>query len=167
MYQNVQTDRINSIKDPTTQEAYMRYTDAAAPAAQWKTKQYLFQIRDGERRVELLNRRIRMRDSIDETDDLYTELARAKQEVKDVTVTVTDYIGRLEDVNQQMVLVKRYVDRLSWKQIAADMNMSVRAVQKLHGRALPLIRVMLEELERMTDESNFNKSRKTGTDQEV
>lgn len=111
----------------------------------WKVKAYLFRIREAERRVELIERRRDMREDAGlNTDELRRELAQAEQDAKNVAVEVTDMISRLADVNQQMVMTKRYVDNLPWERIAFDMNMSVRAVQKLHGRALPLLQEMVE-----------------------
>ena len=40
-------------------------------------------------------------------------------------------------------MMKRYVDLKSWEEIAADMNIGVREVQKLHGRALPFLDELL------------------------
>ena len=112
----------------------------------WKVKAYLFRIREAERKVELLVRRMDMREDAGfNTDELRRELALAEQDAKSVAVEVTDMISRLADVNQQMVMTKRYVDNLTWERIAFDMNMPVRAVQKLHGRALPLLLEMVED----------------------
>lgn len=111
----------------------------------WKTKKYLFQIRETDRKVELLERRIGMREDADlNADDLRRELSETEQDAKAVTIEVTDMISRLPDVNQQMVITKRYLDNLAWERIASDMDMPVRAVQKLHGRALPLLQEMIE-----------------------
>ena len=49
----------------------------------------------------------------------------------------------LEDVNQQMVITKRYLDGETWEQIAVDMDMALRSVHKLHGQALPILELML------------------------
>lgn len=111
----------------------------------WKTKKYLFQIRETDRKAELLERRIGMREDADlNADDLRRELSETEQDAKAVTIEVTDMISRLPDVNQQMVITKRYLDNLAWERIASDMDMPVRAVQKLHGRALPLLQEMIE-----------------------
>lgn len=111
----------------------------------WKTKKYLFQIRETDRKAELLERRIGMREDADlNADDLRRELSETEQDAKAVTIEVTDMISSLPDVNQQMVITKRYLDNLAWERIASDMDMPVRAVQKLHGRALPLLQEMIE-----------------------
>lgn len=106
----------------------------------WKTKSFLFKVREQRRQVELIRRRADLCD----TDELQRELAGAEQALKSVTIEVMELIGRLPDINQQMVITKRYVDMLTWDDIAGDMNMSVRAVQKYHGRALPLLQEIIE-----------------------
>lgn len=115
------------------------------------TKQYLYRIRDGERRTCLLQRRAELLDAItnpDEElthyrDEVHQKLSQAEQDMKRVRVEVMELIGQLPSVNQQMVMIKRYVDRKTWEETAADMDMSVRAVQVLHGRALPKLKQML------------------------
>ena len=85
----------------------------------WKVKAYLFRIREAERRVELLERRMDMRENAGlNTDELRRELTLAEQDAKNVAVEVTDVISRLANVNQQMVMTKRYVDNLPWERIA-------------------------------------------------
>ena len=105
------------------------------------TKKWLFRIRDAKHRVEMLERRI----SLGGSDGLQKQLAEAEQELKDVTSEVMDKISLLPDVNRQMVMAKRYVDLLPWEAIASDMSMSVRTVQKIHGRALPLMEEISKE----------------------
>ena len=116
----------------------------------WRTKEYLFQVRDGKRKVSLLERRIAMRENAEPTSpdivpvsDLQMQLFAAQEELKFVTMVVTDMVGMLEDVNQQMVITKRYLDGETWEQIAVDMDMALRSVHKLHGQALPILELML------------------------
>lgn len=118
----------------------------------WKTKAYLFRVREAKRKAELLERRIEMREEAEvNTDELRMQLAEAKRDAKAVTIAVTDMIGRLADVNQQMVITKRYLDSMDWEKIASDMDMTVRGVQKLHGRALPLLQEMIEDEEHWSE----------------
>lgn len=113
----------------------------------WRVKKYLYQVQDAGRRAELLQRRIDLRDVIDsEYTPLREELERAETEKKKAEIEITDFVSQLYSVNQQMVVIKRYVDGESWEQIAEDMDMSVRAVQHLHGRALPLLKEMHMEM---------------------
>ena len=118
----------------------------------WKTKAYLFRVREAKRKAELLERRIEMREEAEvNTDELRMQLAEAERDAKAVTIAVTDMIGRLADVNQQMVITKRYLDSMDWEKIASDMDMTVRGVQKLHGRALPLLQEMIEDEEHWSE----------------
>ena len=116
-----------------------------------ETKRYLYRIRDGERRVELLRRRLELVDAIDDPDDdlvcyrdeLHQKLCQAEQDMKRVTIEVMDLIGQLPSPAQQMMMTSRYVDHKNWRETAADMDMSVRTVQILHGRALPKLKRLL------------------------
>ena len=116
----------------------------------WRTKDFLFRIRDTRRKVTLLERRIAMREGAEPTSqdvvpasDLQMQLMAAQEELKFVTMVVTDMVGRLEDVNQQMVITKRYLDNESWEQIGVEMDMTLRSVHKLHGQALPILERLL------------------------
>lgn len=114
----------------------------------WQTKRYLHRVRDGIRRCGLLEQRISLRQNdpdgslFPDTDKLDRKLKKAKQDVNHVRIEVTDLISKLPDVNQQVVITERYVNLKSWEEIAEELHTSVRIVQKIHGRALPL----LEEL---------------------
>ena len=80
-------------------------------------------------------------------DELRRELAEAEQAYSDAKVAVSELCAGLEDVNQQSVITRRYISGQSWEKIALDMDMSVRSVQKLHGRALPLLDALLKARE--------------------
>lgn len=117
----------------------------------WKTKQYLHKIRDGIRRCELLEQRINLRlhdpdgSEYPDTDKLDDELMNAEEQVNDDKIMITDLISRLPDVNQQLVTTERYVYLRTWEEIAEKMHTSVRIVQKIHGKALPLLEKLIEE----------------------
>lgn len=133
-------------------------------------KRFLFRVKDCRRRVELLETRIGYRiDSIEARGVTYEEripasrdysgssvenivmaisgledeLREAEQAYADARVAVSDLVASLEDVNQQAVVTRRYVKGESWEKIAQDMGMSVRKVQRLHGKALPLLQETL------------------------
>jgi len=46
---------------------------------------------------------------------------------------------------QATVMMRRYIDLKTWDQIAEDLDVGVREVQKLHGKALPILDGMLKE----------------------
>lgn len=136
-----------------------------------KLKTFLFQVKDRRRTVEMLETRIGYRmDSMGargvtydeyipsthdysgssvesivlEISELEEKLAAAERAYADAKVAVSDLIATLDDVNQQSVVTRKYVDGQSWEKIACDMDMSVRKVQRLHGRALPLLQEILD-----------------------
>ena len=68
-----------------------------------ETKQYLYRVRDGERRTDLLQRRAELLDAITDPDEeliryrdeVHQKLSRAEQEMKRVRVEVMELIGQL------------------------------------------------------------------------
>lgn len=132
-----------------------------------ETKRYLYRVKDARRRVQILERRIEYHRAAIETyaDDgsrfagriahdierIQEELGEAERKLVQATMDVTDLVGQLPDVNQQMVIIRRYVDMQTWEDISAGMGMGVRRVQKLHGRALPVLEGILKESGRIDD----------------
>lgn len=105
----------------------------------WRVKNYLYQVQDKKREVENLQRRLGLRDENDDDyAELKTELSKAEEERKEAEILITDFVSELPS-GPQMVVIKRYVDGESWEQIAFDMGVSVRVVQKFHGKALPIL----------------------------
>lgn len=137
-------------------------------------KDFLFQVKDARRRIDLIEDRIEYReaamdarganyterlssghdfsgsaveDTVMALDELRSELAEAEKDYADAKVEVSDVIAKLEDINQQSVITRRYISGQGWEKIAVDMDMSVRSVQKLHGRALPILEEILKARE--------------------
>ena len=134
-----------------------------------RVKQYLYQVKDARRRISVIEEQIMYRQDamehfgpsyfeaprgtggygsktetgVSELDALEEKLREAEDELARVTVRVSDTICELEDVNQQMVMMKRYISGKSWDCIAQEMDNSVRWVQKVHGRALPHLEEIL------------------------
>ena len=118
-----------------------------------ETKRYLHRISDGERRTDLLRRRVELLDAVTDPDEelsayrdeLHKKLEKAEQDMKRVTVEILELIGQLPSANQQLVITRKYVDQKSWRDIAEELNLPVRVVQMLHGRALlKLKRILIE-----------------------
>ena len=134
-------------------------------------KDFLYQVQDAERRIHRIEDRIEFREesigahgssysecipgntdyahssvenAVMALDALNRELREAENAYADAKVTVSDFINVLPDVNQQTVITKKYIRGQDWEKIATDMNMSVRSVQRLHGRALPLLQEELK-----------------------
>ena len=112
-----------------------------------ETRKYLLQVRDGKHRVELLKGRINYRENAGmPTDYLEEELDEAKQNLKVSIAEVAEEISKLHDIGQEMVLTRRYIDTMTWDQVAASLDMKMRTVQKFHGNALPAMeRVLLDD----------------------
>ena len=126
-----------------------------------RTRDFLYQVRDGDRRIRNLEKRIQLRqDALDLAGERWNDadvtekeimalehmIEREKADYAAAVVDVSDTISCLEDDNQQMVLTYRYIDMISdWCQIADRMGMKKAAVQKLHGRALPKLKEVLEQ----------------------
>lgn len=111
----------------------------------WKVKEYLYRALNAKRKVALLQRRMELRDVADPGfDDLKDELAATEEEQTKTEIEITDFISQLPDVNQQLVMIKKYVDGESWEEIADDLVISVRGVQKMQGRALPVLKELYD-----------------------
>ena len=107
-------------------------------------REFLATVREAAQRIEVLERRIAYRQELGEDAvDLEAERETAEREKLTHANEVMDAISHLRKADQQTVMMKRYVDLKSWEEIAADMDIGVREVQKLHGRALPFLDELL------------------------
>lgn len=126
----------------------------------YAVKQFLYQVKDARRRISVIEEQIMYRQAAMEQlapsdsealrgatdiDALEGKLREAEKELARVTVVVSDAICELEDVNQQMVLMKRYISGKSWECIAQEMDNTARWTQKQHGRALPHLEAILSD----------------------
>ena len=106
---------------------------------------FLQRIRETNRRIELLERRCKFREETGEnTDDLKTQIEACREELKVVTSEIAEEISKLNNVAQEMVLVKRYIDLLTWDQIAEEMDIRVNTVLKFHGFGLHRMQKQLQ-----------------------
>ena len=64
-----------------------------------------------------------------EIDEDISRLVRMKKEIKHC-------IDCVRDDEQRLVLLKRYLNFLSWEQIATEMGQSIRSIHRLHAVAL-------------------------------
>ena len=109
-----------------------------------ETRVYLQQVRDEKHRVDLIQKRIQYRKEAGlDTSEAEQELAVAQDKLKRVTAEVAEEISKLYNVNLEMVMVKRYIDTLSWDAIAKTLDLKMRTVLKFHGKALPRMRRIL------------------------
>ena len=109
-----------------------------------ETRVYLQQVRDEKHRVDLIKSRIQYRKEAGlDTSEAEQELAVVRDKLKRVTAEVAEEISKLYNVNLEMVMVKRYIDTLSWDAIAKTLDLKMRTVLKFHGKALPRMRRIL------------------------
>ena len=109
-----------------------------------ETREFLQQVRDQKHRVDLIESRIRYRKEAGlDTSEAEQELAVVQDKLKRVTAEVAEEISKLYNVNLEMVMVKRYIDTLSWDDIAKTLDLKMRTVLKFHGKALPRMRRIL------------------------
>ena len=85
-------------------------------------------------------------DTVAKIVDLQDEINRAIDEFVDRKNEVCAIIDSLQNPDHVALLHKRYVEYLTWEQIACDMHISYRHATRMHGRALQAIeRVMIEK----------------------
>ena len=94
--------------------------------------------------MDLIKSRIQYRKEAGlDTSEAEQELAVVQDKLKRVTAEVAEEISKLYNVNLEMVMVKRYIDTLSWDAIAKTLDLKMRTVLKFHGKALPRMRRIL------------------------
>lgn len=75
--------------------------------------------------------------------DLENEITVAVDAYIDKKREVGKVLDRIDDADQVSVLHKLYFEYKSWLQIAAEMHMTERNAQYIHGRALQSVRLLL------------------------
>lgn len=74
---------------------------------------------------------------------LEEEINKDIDELVELKVKITEVINDVPDKEQQMVLEKRYLNFLSFEQIAVDLNFSIQHVFRIHKQALCSIEAIL------------------------
>lgn len=109
-------------------------------------RRFLQRVRETMRRIELLERRMKFRqDAGMSVDDVFAELVDTQNALASIIAETAEEIGRIGNVGQEMVLVKRYIDTMSWDAIAESMDIRVNTVLKFHGRGLHHMQEVLLE----------------------
>lgn len=83
---------------------------------------------------------------MDKVLEIEEEISREIEELQTVRQEIWDTLGQLEDENLKLLMEYRYIDGLTWGQIAVKMHYGFQWVCKLHGRALAGI-VLKEAIE--------------------
>lgn len=74
-----------------------------------------------------------------DNENLIVDLKRRLPIIKGEIMSVID---ELEDTELRKVLIYRYIDWLSWNEIAAKMFISYSSSRRLHDKAIKLIRII-------------------------
>lgn len=111
-----------------------------------ETREFLLQVKEAARRVEMLESRLDFRRRAEmDTADLEAELEEAERDLTMKSIHVGDWIAKVSDVFLQWILTKRYVELLTWEEIAAEADMGVHNIHLYHGDALPAMQTVLAE----------------------
>ena len=122
----------------------VKYGEGYVPVHFLETRKYLQQVRDQKRAIGLLENRIGYRREAGMgASDIESELEDAKEKLKITIANVSEEISKVGDVNQELVLTRRYIDAMSWDDIARTVDFKMRTVQKCHGKALPRMEEIL------------------------
>ncbi len=88
------------------------------------------------------NRNIdRMEKAIIKIMDMEKEISEEVDALLDLKNEIAQCIKAVDDIDCQLILEFRYLCFMSWEDIAAEMNFTVRNVHILHGKALKMIEV--------------------------
>lgn len=109
-----------------------------------ETRKYLQQVRDQKHSIQLLENRIKYRkDAGLDTSWHEEELEGTRKELKLIIAEVAEEISKLENINQEVVMTKRYIEGMTWDEVAESADFSMHTVQKSHGNALPRMEQIL------------------------
>lgn len=76
---------------------------------------------------------------MDKVDELERKITQAIDELADIRAEIEDVLGQLEDDTLRELMEYRYIDGLTWEQVAEKMHYSWRHTCRLHGEALAKI----------------------------
>ena len=76
---------------------------------------------------------------MDKVDELERKITQAIDELADIRMEIEAVLGQLEDDTLRELMEYRYIDGLTWEQVAEKMHYSWRHTCRLHGEALAKI----------------------------
>ena len=76
---------------------------------------------------------------MDKADELERKITQAIDELADIRMEIEAVLGQLEDDTLRKLMEYRYIDGLTWEQVAEKMHYSWRHTCRLHGEALAKI----------------------------
>ena len=72
----------------------------------------------------------------DSLGELAMEIKRSVKQSQQIKAEVLAAISKVQNTNYRTLLTLRYIDGLSWEEIAVEMHYSYRHACRVHGRAL-------------------------------
>ena len=78
---------------------------------------------------------------MDKVLEIEKEVYREINEARIVRKEIRETLNQLEDENLKLLMEYRYIDGMTWEQIAVKMNYCWRQVCRKHGQALTKIRM--------------------------
>lgn len=87
-------------------------------------------------RVQASGPKDRLEETFTRIDELERKINARIDEVVSMKQEAFDLIKKVPDLDQQNVLIARYVQGERWEKIAVDMNFAIAQVYRLHGKAL-------------------------------
>lgn len=76
---------------------------------------------------------------MDKVLEIEEEINKEIDELQEVCRDIKTVLGQLEDDTLRLLMEYRYIDGLTWEQVAVKMHYGFQWVCKLHGRALDKI----------------------------
>lgn len=77
--------------------------------------------------------------------DLTDEIKKQASLLKDKRIEIMGVISQVPRAKYQLILQEKYFEMLSWEDIAADIDKSVRCAQMMHGKALEEVQKILDK----------------------
>ena len=72
--------------------------------------------------------------------ELEEEIKKEEIELQKEKVRMLELIEHISDLNEQRVLIERYIQHMNWQEIADSLYCSISWTYRLHGRALESLR---------------------------
>lgn len=92
---------------------------------------------------ELKPDRVQSSGSKDPIGETFAKIAELESEINAHIDELVDWkreaharIGKIADLDQQNILIARYIEGKRWEKISVEINFSIRQVHRIHGAAL-------------------------------
>lgn len=82
---------------------------------------------------------------MDKVLEIDEEINREIDTLQTIRQEIREALNQLEDENLKLLMEYRYIDGMTWEQIAVKMHYGFQWVYKLHGRALNHLKIKIKE----------------------